>query len=87
MKVLVCTRDLLLQQFLHGLLQAMEGAQLAFAEELDEASPDGKPGWVMAVASEDPHAIELHRFLERDWVSGIVRIRTGKSVEVRTSSY
>jgi DNA-binding response OmpR family regulator len=85
MKVLVCTRDLLLQQFLHGLLQALEGAHLAFAQELDGAAPDGKPGWVVAIASEDPHATEFQTLLDRDWVSGVVRFRTGESVDVRTS--
>lgn len=85
MKVLVWTHDLLLQQFLHGLLQTMEGMQLAFAQELDSVAPDGKPGWVVALASEDPHAADLQSVLGHPWVNGIVRFRTGGSVSVRTS--
>jgi DNA-binding response OmpR family regulator len=85
MKVLVCTHDLLLQQFLHGLLQSLEGAHLAFAQEVDSVAPDGQPGWVVAVASEDPHSANLHSFLDRGWVSGVVRFRTGDSVDLRTS--
>ena len=85
MKVLVWTHDLLLQQFLHGLLQEMEGMQLAFAQELDAVAPDGKPGWVIALASEDSHGANLRAVLARPWVSGVVRFRTGGSVTVRTS--
>ncbi len=85
MKILVWTHDLLLQQFLHGLLQTMEGTELTFAHDLDATAPDGQFGWVVALASEDPHAAKLQSILEHDWVSGIVRFRTGGSVAVRSS--
>lgn len=85
MKVLVWTQDLLLQQFLHGVLHALEGTHLAFAQELEEGAPDGEPGWVVAVASEDPHAKALREILARHWTTGVVRFRTGASVDIRSS--
>jgi CheY-like chemotaxis protein/class 3 adenylate cyclase len=85
MKVLVWTRDILLQQFLHAILKDVEGASLVFAQQLDDQAPDQKGGWVVAVASEDAHAGDLHPVLAHPWVAGAVRFRTGPSVGIRSS--
>lgn len=84
MKVVVCTADALLQHYLHLVLGEAEGVAVAFAEEL-EGPPDGEPGWVIAMSTEDPVAPSARELLREDWVAGVALFRTGNSTPVRTS--